>query len=97
MTDPRDIARELGADMSELTECSCEEVRAHLYELLDQELSSQQMARLKKHAQTCPSCTKATQAETHLRILIRRSCCQEAPSTLRERVVTQISTRRITW
>ena len=97
MSNMDEVARELGADMRELSECTCAELQAHLHELLDQELSSGDLARLKAHVETCDTCSEAAQAEVHLRSIIRRSCCQEAPAALREKVVTRISTTRVTW
>lgn len=97
MSNMDEVARQLGADMSNLSECTCAELRQHLHELLDQELSSGDLVRLKAHAENCETCSEAAQAEAHLRRIIKRSCCQEAPPTLREKVVTRISTARLTW
>lgn len=85
-----DVARELGADVPE---CTCEEVRDHLYELLDREMADEQMGRLKAHADTCPECTEAAQAERHMREIIRRSCAEPAPDSLRTKVVTDLTRR----
>ncbi|MGO1400891.1 MAG: mycothiol system anti-sigma-R factor [Flaviflexus sp.] len=78
-----DVARELGAD---IPECTCEEVRDHLFELLDKEMEEDEMGRLKAHAESCPDCTEATEAEKHMREVIRRSCTESAPESLRAKV-----------
>ena len=83
-----DVARELGAD---LHECTCEEVRDHLFELLDKEMADEEMGRLRAHADTCPDCTEAAQAEHHMREIIRRSCSESAPDSLRTKVVTDLT------
>lgn len=86
-----DLARKLGLTISE--NCSCEELRAHLYELIDQELDPQAISRLDAHEASCEQCHQLTEAEVHLRQIIRRSCCEEAPAVLRERVITQVVRR----
>lgn len=92
MTDNiNDVARQLGADVSDL--CTCDDVRSHLYALIDQELDQDARERLEAHKDECPHCTALTEAELHLRVIIRRSCCEEAPGTLRERVITQVTRR----
>lgn len=83
-----DVARELGAD---IPPCTCEEVRDHLFELLDREMEDEEMGRLRAHAESCPECTEAAEAEKHMREIIRRSCSQPAPESLRVRVVTHLT------
>ncbi|WP_182354441.1 mycothiol system anti-sigma-R factor [Flaviflexus huanghaiensis] len=83
-----DVARELGA---EIAPCTCAEVRNHLFELLDREMEDAEMGRLRAHAESCPECTEATQAEQHMRQIIRRSCHEPAPDSLRVRVVTHLT------
>ena len=85
-----DVARELGA---EIPECTCEEVRDHLFELLDKEMADEEMGRLKSHADSCPDCTEAADAEKHKREIIRRSCSEAAPASLRTKVVTDLTGR----
>lgn len=85
-----DVARELGVD---LPECTCEEVRDHLFELLDREMTTEQMERLRQHAENCSDCTEAAQAERHMREIIRRSCSESAPESLRSKVVSDLSGR----
>ncbi len=75
-------------------ECRCEEMREHLYEFLDSEMSGSDLARLRRHIEECPTCREATDVETHIRMLLRRSCREVAPSTLRLRVITQIGVLR---
>lgn len=74
--------------------CRCEDLLEQLYEFLDAEISDAECARLRDHVRECPTCREATDAETHLRVLLRRSCVEVAPSGLRLRVVAQISMLR---
>ena len=76
--------------------CSCEEVSDHLFELLDAQMPKEQAARLRKHMETCPHCNKLAEAENHVREILRRSCCESAPSTLRIRITQQIAVFRST-
>lgn len=88
--DINEVARQLGASI----DGTCEEVREHLFELLDQEMTRAQLARLSRHVAQCDQCSAAAQAEEHMRDIIRRSCCEEAPSYLRMRV-TRITRRKL--
>ncbi|WP_054952504.1 mycothiol system anti-sigma-R factor [Flaviflexus massiliensis] len=89
MKNINDVARELGTSVQE--ECTCEEVRDHLFELLDREMTEEQEGRLRAHAENCPTCTEAAEAEKHMREVIRRSCAESAPDSLRAKVVTDLT------
>lgn len=75
-------------------DCRCEELLEHLYEFLDAEISESEVARLRRHVEDCPTCQEVTDVETRVRVLLRRSCAEVAPETLRTRVVTQLSVLR---
>ncbi|MGO1590406.1 MAG: mycothiol system anti-sigma-R factor [Ancrocorticia sp.] len=77
-------------------ECTCSEVSDHLFELLDEQMPKEQEARLRSHAETCPHCNELAEAEVHVREIVKRSCCESAPSTLREKISSQISVFRTT-
>ena len=77
-----------------VAECRCEELLEHLYEFLDAEISESEGVRLRRHVQDCPTCREVTDVETKVRVLLRRSCTEVAPDTLRMRVVTQLSVLR---
>ncbi|MEE6273404.1 mycothiol system anti-sigma-R factor [Georgenia wangjunii] len=98
MADQMDLARRgWGPDLpltDEAGPCRCEELLEHLYEFLDSEMSDTQRARLRDHVVSCPTCQEATDAEQHLRAIIRRSCAEVAPQNLRLRVVAQIEVLR---
>ncbi|MCI1675033.1 MAG: mycothiol system anti-sigma-R factor [Ancrocorticia sp.] len=74
--------------------CSCDEVAEHLFELLDAQMPEEQAERLKHHIATCPHCTQMAEAESHVRDIVRRSCCESAPSTLRVRITHQLAVYR---
>lgn len=74
---------------------SCEEVAEHIFELLDAEMPEEQRARMHRHCEECSHCSQMTDAEAHVREIIKRSCCgQSAPATLRMRISSQISILR---
>lgn len=75
-------------------DCTCNDWRSHLYEYLDAELESAEAARLRLHAEHCPDCTDAEEAERHVRDIIRRCCTEQAPESLRMRVMSQIIVMR---
>jgi anti-sigma factor (TIGR02949 family) len=76
--------------------CTCEELLDNLMEFLDSELDEDQCARFRAHADNCPTCHEAADAEQHIRALLRRSCSEVAPSSLRVRVASQLSVLRVT-
>lgn len=72
----------------------CEDVVSHLFELIDDELGEDLAASLRAHARACPTCSAAADAERHIRAIIRRSCAESAPASLREKVVSQLQVLR---
>lgn len=83
------------ADRADLADpCRCEELLEHLFEYLDAEMTAAQRARLTSHVEQCPRCHEAADVEQHVRSLIRRSCTEKAPQSLRLRVISQISVLR---
>lgn len=74
--------------------CGCEEAIDRLFEYLDAEMSEPDCLRVAAHLAVCDGCLDAASAERHVRELLRRSCTQAAPETLRVRVVAQFSVRR---
>ena len=68
----------------------------HDYEVYHHaELEDGEHERLARHVSACPDCFHATEAEEHIRALIRRSCEEHAPASLRVRVMTQIQVLRL--
>ncbi len=103
--DPLDQAEHIDAIVNRVEEklrdlsgqaSSCEEVYNHLFELLDSQMPLAQASRMKSHMETCPTCHRLVEAETHVREIVRRSCCESAPSTLRIKITQQIAIFRST-
>ena len=74
--------------------CQCEEALAKLEEYLDSEVGDLDAGRLREHLEHCTSCYGEAELEQRLRALLRRSCCETAPETLRVRVRTEITVLR---
>lgn len=81
--------------MNRHDDCGCSDLLARLFQLLDAELEDGEHERLARHVSACPDCFHATEAEEHIRALIRRSCEEHAPASLRVRVMTQIQVLRL--
>ncbi len=77
-----------------IDDCGCDDLARRLDALLDAELEEAECRRLRRHMESCAECHRAADAEQHLRSLIRRSCREHAPDTLRVRVISQITVLR---
>lgn len=74
--------------------CRCEEALGKLEEYLDSEVDEMDARRLRAHLQECSSCFGEAELEQRLRAVLRRSCGERAPETLRLRVRSQITVIR---
>jgi len=63
----------------------------HLQEFIDCEMSQVDTARLQAHMNECATCRAEVGVEQAVRDLLRRSCIEQAPTHLRERVLRQIT------
>ncbi|WGW10509.1 mycothiol system anti-sigma-R factor [Saxibacter everestensis] len=72
----------------------CEESRRQnlrrLYDYLDGELGQAEIAEIKAHLQECSPCESELSIESMLKDLVRRSCSESAPASLRERIRERI-------
>jgi anti-sigma factor (TIGR02949 family) len=75
--------------------CGCDEAISRLYEYLDAEMPEPDCLRVAAHLAVCADCHDAAGAERHVRELLRRSCVERAPETLRMRVVAEMIVRRV--
>lgn len=69
----------------------CDEALAHLQEYIDCEMTEVDTGRLAIHIESCDTCREEVGLEQKLRDLLKRSCMEEAPVHLRERVLEQIT------
>jgi mycothiol system anti-sigma-R factor len=69
---------------------NCVEVLDRLYEFIDQELDDAYWSKLKQHLDECAPCLGRVDLERVVKSLVARSCCEQAPVELRQRVIFSI-------
>lgn len=78
-----------------MSDCDCNDFITRLFALFDAELEAGEEITLRTHVANCPDCTKHAEAEQHIRAILRRSCTERAPETLRMRVHAQLTVLRL--
>ncbi|MGI6785090.1 MAG: mycothiol system anti-sigma-R factor [Gleimia sp.] len=68
----------------------CEQLDKFLFEYTDGELDTDRTKSLEKHIDNCPYCRDRVDAELHVRELVRRCYFEQAPSSLRTRVISRV-------
>lgn len=68
----------------------CAEVLDHLYEYIDHELPVADLSRMRQHLDECGPCLREYGLEEAVKALVKRSCTEAAPESLRSRVLVQI-------
>ena len=66
--------------------CDCSTALDRLYLFLDQEIDTASCAEIEKHIEACSSCLTAYDLERLVKSLVHRSCAEQAPEPLREKV-----------
>ena len=75
----------------------CTEVLDAVYEYLHDELDRDRAAEIRLHLDDCSSCLRQFGLERSVQELVARSCgCQDAPESLRNRILQQITEIRVT-
>lgn len=70
----------------------CDDSRIErLYEYLDGALSHKDLVEIKEHLDNCPDCAQDHDLECVIRSVVKRSCREAAPETLKSRILTRIS------
>lgn len=79
-------------------ECSdeCREALRRLDAFLDGELGEVTTSRLEEHLADCSPCTDRADFEERVRELVRRGCADQAPASLRERIVARLDELELT-
>ncbi|MDH3980417.1 MAG: mycothiol system anti-sigma-R factor [Gammaproteobacteria bacterium] len=73
--------------MSSPEKIDCEKALRHLLEYLDQELEGTLQHQMEQHMSSCRSCFSRLEFEQTLKTHIRKSGTEQAPDSLRNRVV----------
>ncbi len=68
----------------------CDEVLAKLYLFLDSEIDDASCSDIRQHLDECAPCLQAYDLDRLVKSLVARSCCEQAPKPLRERVLLSI-------
>lgn len=62
-----------------------------LYEYLDGALSHDDIVEIKHHLEGCPECAEEYDLECVIRTVVKRSCKEAAPQTLKASIMDRIS------
>jgi len=72
-------------------ESECEHALNHLYEYLDSEMTPDDELRMRAHVAHCSPCLAELSVEELVKGLVKRSCAERAPETLRVRIHEQLT------
>lgn len=73
----------------------CETALESLYLFLDREIDSASCAEIQAHLDDCSDCLSEYDLERLVKTLVHRSCHEEAPAPLREKVLISIRTVQV--
>jgi mycothiol system anti-sigma-R factor len=76
---------------------TCADFLERIVCLLDNELDGGQVAEVKAHLDECAPCLQSYDLQRTVKALVARSCHEQAPDSLRERVRIQIQQIRVTY
>ncbi len=71
-------------------DCGCEHVYEHLFVYLDSEMTAADSERVRSHIASCNPCLAELSAEEMVRRMLRRSCVEQAPQHLRDKVLARL-------
>ncbi|WP_432564289.1 mycothiol system anti-sigma-R factor [Kineococcus sp. SYSU DK003] len=75
----------------------CREVLERAFEYLDGEMADLDCTKLQAHLEECASCLAQLAEDEKLKRVIREGCpCEEAPQTLRARILVSITEVSVT-
>lgn len=69
-----------------MSETECERALKEIERFLDGELDPPEAERLSAHLGGCPPCGDRAEFQRGLKAIVASKCCEEMPSTLRERI-----------
>ena len=74
-----------------MTDCGCDKAKAELEEFLHRELSETDFKDITDHLGNCDDCTAEHLVGVTLTDKMRQACQEQAPSELRDRVLSALS------
>ncbi|THJ66154.1 mycothiol system anti-sigma-R factor [Arthrobacter echini] len=78
------------SDCRNLGDCADSRIE-RLYEYLDGALSQQDLVDIKQHLDACPACAEEYDLERVIRSVVKRSCTEVAPDTLKADILGRIN------
>lgn len=73
-----------------MSDLNCEETKRQVHEFLHSELAESEINDITTHLANCDSCEKHYDVEVILNQVIQRSCSEEAPADLADKVMARI-------
>jgi anti-sigma factor (TIGR02949 family) len=77
-----------------MTDCGCDKAKAELEEFLHNELSAQDAADVAEHIDGCTDCSEEHVIGLLLTEKVKKACQEQAPSDLRDQVLSKLSALR---
>ncbi len=77
-------------------ETDCSEALDKLYEFIDGELTPATKQKIAVHLEECAPCLDQADIERAIKALVSRSCTDQAPGGLRERILSRLDQARHT-
>jgi mycothiol system anti-sigma-R factor len=77
-------------------ETDCSEILERVVVFIDHELDDADYVTIQRHLDECGPCLSEYDLESKVKALVRKSCTEHAPETLRERVLFSIRQVQIT-
>jgi len=68
----------------------CSEILERVFVFIDNELEEADCAKIQQHLDECGPCLREYDLETHVKALVKKSCSEHAPETLRDKVLLSI-------
>jgi len=76
---------------------TCADFLERIVCLLDNELDAGDVAEVKAHMDDCAPCLQSYDLQRTVKALVARSCMEQAPESLRQRVRVQIQEIQVTY
>ena len=80
----------MSEDCQKIGDCADARIQ-RLYEYLDGALTHQDLEEVRGHLEECPDCAGEYDLECIIRSVVRRSCTEKAPSSLKVSIMARIS------
>lgn len=78
------------SDCDKLGDCQDSRL-VRIYEYLDGEMTCGELDEVKAHLDSCPDCASEHDIEYVIRSVVKRSCDEHAPSSLKDRIMQRLA------